>query len=134
MVSAACDPPPGVALMIGWGGPPMTAVSATDAGTAGGGCHAGINVVDSCAPEPMPEGMVAAIGSIGSAATGAGVCGACMVAATADSQGGGASAGGSAVTGASGAVWAGVFAGAAGGLTAGGAQAAAWAGGSAGAG
>src|SRR5450759_1150964 len=116
MVSSACGPPPGVARMIGWVGPPMTAVSATDAGTAGGGCQAGIKVVDSCAPEPMPAGMVAAIGSIGSAAAGACGCGERMVAATGDSQGGGADAGGSA-TGAAGVVWAGVCAGAAGGLT-----------------
>src|ERR1700694_2394781 len=94
MVSSACGPPPGVARITGWGGAPITAVSGT-AGAAGGGCQAGINVVDSCPSAPIiaiPGEMVAAIGAIGSA--GAGAAG--------SSQGGAAGAGGSATAGASG--------------------------------
>src|ERR1700693_4996528 len=91
MVSSACGPPHGVARMIGWVGPPITAVSGTPAGVAGGGCQAGISVVDSCASEPIPAGMVAAMSWTGSAA--AGVPGLEVVAAAGASQGGGAAGG-----------------------------------------
>src|ERR1700694_4261175 len=95
MVSSACGPPPGVARIIGCVGPP-TAVSGT-AGVGGGGCQAGINVVDSCPSELIGVAMVSA--TPGTRAAGAGGGGAAGA-----SQGGGTGAGGSATAGSGAAV------------------------------
>src|SRR6266571_4896738 len=75
MVSSAWGPPPGVARITGCAGPPMMAVSGMAGGVGGGGCHAGIKVVDSWGasePAPIPAAIVAATDEAGGS-----TCGGC---------------------------------------------------------
>src|ERR1700674_2059176 len=94
IVSSAWRPAPDAGGTVAWAGPPMTTVSTGPpaGGATGGGCQAGIRVVDSW---PSSGTMVAAIGATGSMAGGAAGAGAGIEAA------GGADSHGSVVGGAS---------------------------------